>query len=137
MRSAYLLLMVAACGRAGDAEVHANISLTQGLIASDVHSLELTIAENTGTDGTPFTCAKLGSDWIVARSDAQIRDDRLLTPSGTNISNIAKGIALVVVLDAYSSANGLGNRIAHGCLDGVTIAGGQTKSISITLSPLK
>ena len=133
-----LVLVLAACGRReDDGEVHANVSLTQGLAMSDIQSLELTVAESTSSTGSTFSCSKLGSDWIIERDDAQIHYHRLLTPGATKVTDIAKGASLVVVLDGYSTANGLGDRIAHGCLDGVTITGGQTKAISIVLSPLK
>ena len=136
MRALPFFFLLAACGQAGDAEIRASVSLQQGLTAADIKSLDLTIADGTSSDGTPFTCAKLGSAWIVERADAQIRYSKLLTPGNTKVTDIAKGTGFVVVLDGYATADAVGQRTAFGCVDGVTIAGGQTKSLSFTLAPL-
>jgi hypothetical protein len=132
----FMALLATGCGHAPQTQVSTQVALSQGLAASDIGSLELTVATNTDTNGKAFNCTTLGTSWIVEDLQAQINFYTLLTPTSTTTTNIPIGTGLVVVLNAFSAANGLGTRIAQACVENVTIKSGQTTSVNLTLAPL-
>lgn len=129
MKYALALLLLTGCGQP-EATLQASIVLPAAVSVSDVHAIDFIVLTATSAAGKHVTCSNAPSDWST---DDNVLYHHFATTGALHFVSVPSGKALVILVNAYANADGLGLPFASACQDNVTIAAGATQTLTIAL----
>jgi len=144
MKRTFLFLCLAACG--GTDVVVIPTQMAQGVVdVTKLQSFELWVLDQLGRDNNPISCEALLSRQLSPLSANVVPLQRepvsgvFSDGSIVAVKGLRKGDRnTIFYVDVYDQPDGLGSRIAAGCVPAQTIKGGQTLrfALEIDAAPL-